>query len=232
LRRAFATCLLVLALVLAGCGGDKGANTRPSAAPPQQSLPGASGQGAGAAGCKQVPAPSPKPEGHENKPQGVLDASKRWKLVVRTNCGAFTIALDLDKAPNTAASLVSLTRSGFFDGTTFHRIVPGFVIQGGDPTGSGEGGPGYSTVDKPPGDARYTRGVVAMAKTETEDPGTAGSQFFVVTGQDAGLPPDYAVAGKVVDGLGVVEKIGKLGDAGTEKPRQPIVIEKVTVKPS
>ena len=101
-----------------------------------------------------------------------------------TNKGAFTIELDRETAPCTSASFVSLANKGFFDGIKFHRIVPGFVIQGGDPTGQGTGGPGYSTVDVPPDDAKYTKGVVAMAKTQAEPAGTAGSQFFVVTAED------------------------------------------------
>ena len=122
------------------------------------------------------------------------------QLVVETNCGSFTIELDQKTAPKTSASLVSLAESGFFDSTTFHRVVPGFVIQGGDPTGTGTGGPGYNTVDVPPADATYTKGVVAMAKTGAEAPGTSGSQFFVVTGADVGLPPEYAIVGKVTEG--------------------------------
>ena len=90
--------------------------------------------------------------------------------------------------PATSASLVSLANAGFYDETIFHRIVPGFVIQGGDPTQTGSGGPGYQTVDVPASDAAYTKGVVAMAKTSTEAPGTSGSQFFVVSGDDVALP--------------------------------------------
>ena len=116
----------------------------------------------------------------------------------------------------------------YFDGTVFHRIVPGFVIQGGDPTGTGGGGPGYKTVDKPPASTRYTHGVVAMAKTQAEAPGTSGSQFFVVTARDAGLPPDYAVLGKVVQGLDVVDRIGKLGDVN-ERPTELVQIEHAAV---
>jgi peptidyl-prolyl cis-trans isomerase B (cyclophilin B) len=149
--------------------------------------------------------------------------------VFDTNCGSFTVTLDQKTAPNTSASLVSLARKGFFDDTFFHRIVPGFVIQGGDPTGTGSGGPGYSTVDKPPASARYTHGVVAMAKTGAEPAGTSGSQFFVVTGGDVGLPPDYAVVGKVTKGLEVVDKIGRLGDPASEQPTRPVVIEDVRV---
>jgi cyclophilin family peptidyl-prolyl cis-trans isomerase len=102
------------------------------------------------------------------------------------------------------------------------------VIQGGDPTQSGAGGPGYSTVDRPPSDAAYVKGVVAMAKTQAEPAGTSGSQFFVVTGDDIGLPPDYAIVGKVTDGLDVVERIGALGDPSTEQPLRPVVVRSVT----
>ncbi|MDQ3721043.1 MAG: peptidylprolyl isomerase [Actinomycetota bacterium] len=153
-------------------------------------------------------------------------------MKLETSCGDFTIGLAPRSAPQASASFVALARKGFFDDTVFHRIVPGFVIQGGDPTAGGMGGPGYSTRDVPPSDARYTKGVVAMAKTAQEPAGTAGSQFYVVSGADAGLPPEYAVLGKVTAGLEVVERIGELGDpdsgqAGT--PSQPVVIEHATV---
>jgi cyclophilin family peptidyl-prolyl cis-trans isomerase len=179
-------------------------------------------------GCATVSAPEPA-ERTAPKPTKRLDPSKTYELTLRTNCGAFTIWLDVKHAPATTASLVSLARRGYFDHTVFHRIVPGFVIQGGDPTASGTGGPGYKTVDKPPASARYTHGVVAMAKTQTEPAGTSGSQFFVVTGKDVGLPADYAVVGKVTKGLGVVDRIGELGDPTTEQPTQTIEIEKATV---
>ena len=148
-----------------------------------------------------------------------------------TTCGSFTIELDQKTAPKTAASLVSLADSGFFDGTTFHRVVPGFVIQGGDPTGTGTGGPGYKTVDVPPSDAAYTKGVVAMAKGQTEAPGTSGSQFFVVTGADVGLPAEYAVVGKVTEGIETVDAIDALG-GGDGPPSKPVVIEHITVQAS
>jgi cyclophilin family peptidyl-prolyl cis-trans isomerase len=207
------TCAVLaatLAVVAAGCGGGGGATTS-------------------ANGCVDVDAPAPRDDGGENAPTAPLDPTKTWTLTFDTSCGTFVVTLDLDSAPHTAASLVSLARDGFFDDTVFHRIVPGFVIQGGDPTQSGSGGPGYSTVDPPQADAAYTKGVVAMAKTEAEPAGTAGSQFFVVTGEDAGLPPDYAVVGTVTEGMDVVERIGALGDPVTEQPLQPVVIDSVTV---
>ena len=183
-------------------------------------------------GCEKVDKPAPKPDGGQKPPDKPLGPDEHPELVFQTNCGSFTVRLDPKLAPKTGASLVKLATNGFYDNTIFHRIVPGFVIQGGDPTGTGTGGPGYSTVDKPPADARYTKGVVAMAKTAAEPPGTSGSQFFVVTPADAGLPPDYAIVGKVVDGLDVVERIGKLGNPATELPTKRVVIEKATVSES
>ena len=103
------------------------------------------------------------------------------------------------------------------------------MIQGGDPLGTGTGGPGYKVVEKPPANLAYTKGVVAMAKSSAEPPGTSGSQFYVVTGADAGLPPEYALVGKVSKGIDVVERIGKLGTP-SEKPKQTVLIEKITIE--
>jgi cyclophilin family peptidyl-prolyl cis-trans isomerase len=138
------------------------------------------------------------------------------------------VTLDPEQAPKTAASLVALANAGYFDETIFHRVVPGFVIQGGDPTQSGAGGPGYSTVDVPTSGSAYTQGVVAMAKSGVEAPGTAGSQFFVVTGADAGLPPEYAIVGEVTEGMDTVLRIDALG-VGDGPPSQPVVVNTVTV---
>jgi peptidyl-prolyl cis-trans isomerase B (cyclophilin B) len=160
----------------------------------------------------------------------LLDPAKTYTVGVRTNLGSFAFALDVKDSPCTTSSFASLVRKRFLDGTRFHRIVPGFVIQGGDPTGTGEGGPGYTVVDVPPSDARYTRGVVAMAKTPAEPPGTSGSQFFIVTGADTGLGPDYALLGQVTSGLAVVERIGQLGDA-QEHPTRKITVLRMTVSP-
>jgi peptidyl-prolyl cis-trans isomerase B (cyclophilin B) len=214
-RRALASAV-ALVLLAAGCG-DEGSDAEPASSAPA------------AAGCRDVDVPAARDGGDATAPTEQLVAAKTYRLVFTTNCGRFTVTLDQEAAPKTAASLVALARDGYFDGTVFHRIVPGFVIQGGDPTQSGTGGPGYSTVDPPPAAARYTKGVVAMAKTASEPPGTAGSQFFVVTAADAGLPPEYAVVGEVTDGLEVVELIGTLGDQA-EQPTQTIVIESVTVE--
>jgi peptidyl-prolyl cis-trans isomerase B (cyclophilin B) len=162
-------------------------------------------------------------------PTNSFDPRKTYDVTMKTNHGSFTIKLATKISPKATASFIRLTRKGYFNGTIFHRIVPGFVIQGGDPTASGLGGPGYTTVDKPPASTRYTHGVVAMAKSPTQAPGTSGSQFFVVTAPDARLPPEYAVLGRVVAGLAVVDRIGRLGDPATEKPTQTVRIEQATV---
>ena len=221
--------LLALAVVLAGCGGktqSAGGDTTASA--PATTTTEAPATTGAAGGCKAVAAPQPKPDGGRKAPKAALDAAKTYTVTIETNCGSFTITLDQKQSPHSTAAFVSLAKSGFFDDTTFHRIVPGFVIQGGDPTGTGTGGPGFSTLDPPRPTARYTRGIVAMAKTGAEPPGTAGSQFFVVTADDAGLPPDYAVIGTVTKGLPVVMRIGALGNA-QEQPTQPVVISRTTV---
>jgi peptidyl-prolyl cis-trans isomerase B (cyclophilin B) len=152
--------------------------------------------------------------------------------VVQTSEGTFAFRLDVADSPHAVASFEYLARKKFFAGTVFHRIVPNFVIQGGEPTGSNDGGPGYSTHDKVPGSTTYLHGTVAMAKTETDPPGTAGSQFFVVTERDAELPPIYAVIGHVTSGLAIVDKIGTFGNAQTELPTKRIVVQSITIKPS
>ncbi len=216
--------LLAFAALVAGCGGDDDDN---EATPPTTTQ--ADGDG-GATGCRNVDQADARPEGTLKAPNALLDADKAYRVVVSTSCGAFTITLDPKASPKTTASFVALAREGFFDGTVFHRIVPGFVIQGGDPTASGSGGPGYQTVDTPAPTTTYTLGTVAMAKGAAEPPGTSGSQFFVVTAQDAGLPADYAVIGTVTAGRDVVSRIGALGDRATEQPTQPVVVDRMRVQ--
>ena len=234
MKQRLVPCILLVAL--AGCGSSTSTSSIPSgggstgtAATPTATTP-TTAQTA-PAGCKTVAKPKAKPDGSLKKPSTKLDASKTYTATVKTNCGTFAFELNVKDAPNASASIAYLAGKKFFDGTIFHRIVPGFVIQGGDPTGSGSGGPGYSTVDKPPSNASYKRGVVAMAKTGSEPSGTAGSQFFVVTGADAGLPPDYAVVGKVTQGLDVVDRIGKLGDQ-SEQPTTTVELESLRISSS
>jgi cyclophilin family peptidyl-prolyl cis-trans isomerase len=206
---------LLLVVLVSACGSHKAATTATTPTTRQN-------------GCIVVSAPKMAPK-KQQKPNVQLPPSKTYDVTIVTNCGSFTIRMDQKQSPNAAASFVTLVQRGFFNETIFHRIVPGFVIQGGDPTGTGTGGPGYSTVDTPPKNASYTHGVVAMAKTATEPAGTAGSQFFIVTVANAGLPPDYAIIGKVIKGLAVVDHIGTLGDA-SQQPTQVVEIRQASVK--
>jgi len=183
---------------------------------------------AGAEGCAQVAEPKPKQVSFQ-KPEQTVKPGEDVSARIETSCGDFTIALDSKRAPKTVNSFVFLSEEGFYDGLPFHRIVPEFVIQGGDPLGNGTGGPGYSVDEKPPANLAYTRGIVAMAKSSAEPPGRSGSQFYVVTGADAGLPPEYALVGKVSEGMDVVERIGKLGTPA-EKPKQTVIIEHAQVE--
>jgi peptidyl-prolyl cis-trans isomerase B (cyclophilin B) len=159
----------------------------------------------------------------------LLDAKRPHTVDVLTNLGDFAFRLDVQDSPCTTSSFAALVRKHFFDGTIFHRIVPGFVIQGGDPTATGRGGPGYTVVDVPPKNSLYTEGVVAMAKSPTEPRGSAGSQFFIVTASNAGLPPDYAILGVVTKGLKVVERIGRLGNRVTERPTRRVAVLRMTL---
>jgi len=205
----------VVAAVLISRGGGSGDSSSTSAE-------------AGANGCKKVEAPEPKQVSFK-QPKQVMKPNEQATAVVKTSCGTFEIALDTKRAPKTANSFAFLAEEGFYDDLTFHRVVPGFVIQGGDPEGTGAGGPGYKVEEKPPANLAYTKGIVAMAKSSAEPPGTSGSQFYVVTAPDAGLPPEYALVGKVSKGSAAVEAIEKLGGP-EEKPKQTVLIEEVTIE--
>jgi cyclophilin family peptidyl-prolyl cis-trans isomerase len=155
-----------------------------------------------------------------------IDADKRYTASVVTSRGTLTIALDPIAAPQTVNNFVFLARYHYFDGIVFHRIIPGFVLQGGDPTGTGRGGPGYRFADELPQPGRYELGSLAMANA---GPDTNGSQFFVISGP-AGvrLPPQYSLFGKVVAGLDVVAAIDGIGtSSGT--PKETVTIESVTI---
>ena len=223
-KRVTAVALLLagsLALASCGGGGSKGSS--------------ASKGGTGATGsgkCATASTPSPRRVRKQAKPTLSLAKARKYDVTLETNCGTFTIALDPRQAPRTGGSFLSLVRKRFYNGLTFHRIVPGFVIQGGDPRGNGTGGPGYTIRERPPADVVYSEGVVAMAKTGAEPAGTSGSQFFVVTSNNAQLPPDYALLGRVTKGLDVVHRIEAVPTGAGEAPTQPIVINRVTVKVS
>ena len=218
-RRQLLGLVVATACCLSACGDDEPAGTTAASS---------------GATCADVEAPAPKDETFKH-PAHVLGQGEKATAQVETSCGAFEIALDTKGSPKTANSFAFLAEQGFYDDTVFHRIAPGFVIQGGDPEGAdprlaGTGGPGYSITEAPPQATTYRRGLVAMAKTEAEPPGTSGSQFFVVIAPaDAGLPPDYAVLGWVTMGLYVVAAFGELGYPKTEQPTRTVTIDRVTI---
>jgi cyclophilin family peptidyl-prolyl cis-trans isomerase len=147
----------------------------------------------------------------KGEPPMVIDTAKRYTATMVTSKGTMTIALDPAAAPRTVNSFVFLARYHYFDGIVFHRVIPGFVLQGGDPTGTGTGGPGYKFADELPASGRYELGSLAMANA---GPDTNGSQFFVISGPDGmRLPPSYSLFGKVVSGLDTVAAIDAVGSS-------------------
>jgi peptidyl-prolyl cis-trans isomerase B (cyclophilin B) len=226
--RHLAVLIASLALLAAGCGSDNSSGKESAATPAATKTPATPDL---SNGCEQADKPAAKDPGDIKKPTEKLDKSKSYVATVSTNCGDFEIALDAKRAPVTGGNFKYLADQKFFDNTTFHRIVKDFVIQGGDPAGTGEGGPGYTVVEAPPKDLTYDKGVVAMAKTQTDPSGASGSQFFVVTGAGAAqLTPDYALLGKVTSGMDAVDKInGIQADANTGQPAFTVVIKSITV---
>jgi peptidylprolyl isomerase len=167
------------------------------------------------------------------KPADVLVKGASYTAVVQTSCGEFRMRLLPQSAPQAVASFVFLSRKHFFDGLTFHRIVPGFVIQGGDPEGTGAGGPGYSFANEI--DKKLSMdhpGVLAMA--HSSQPDSNGSQWFVTIGDDHDLDGQYTIFGEVIKGLSVVDAIGKVPVAGqnNDTPQLQVYIEKVTIEES
>ena len=176
--------------------------------------------------CPQPDGSSPKRQRFDGEPPMCIDPAKRYTAEMVTSKGTLRIALDPVAAPRTVNSFVVLARYHYFEGIVFHRIIPGFVLQGGDPTGTGTGGPGYKFADELPAPGRYELGSLAMANA---GPNTNGSQFFVISGPDGmRLPPNYSLFGKVVAGLDVVAAIDAVGTSGG-KPTETVTIESVTI---
>ncbi len=162
----------------------------------------------------------------DSVPPMIIDKNKSYTATMETSKGTMEIVLDALNAPLTVNNFVYLARFHYYDGIVFHRVIPGFVLQGGDPTGTGAGGPGYRFEDELPKPGRYELGSLAMANA---GPNTNGSQFFVISGPDGvRLPPLYALFGKVVKGLDVVEAINNIGTP-SGRPREDVVINSVTI---
>ena len=170
---------------------------------------------------------APKQQQFAEYPEMGIDPAKRYTATMDTSMGTMVIALDPIKAPKTVNSFVFLALNHYFDGVIFHRIINGFVCQGGDPTGTGRGGPGYRFEDELPKAGEYKIGSFAMANA---GPNTNGSQFFIISGPDGcRLPPAYALFGQVVKGLEVVEAMQSVPTAAGDRPKTDVVINSVTI---
>ena len=213
-------------------GGEEPTRARSAPSPTASPSPDATAGPGAKCGYKSATGPV-GPRGPLPPPEFLIDVRKTMHAVVSTSMGAFTIELLPKEAPCAVNSFVYLAGRKFFDGLTFHRIVKDFVIQGGDPQGTGQGGPGYSFNDELDNDLKYEVGTVAMANS---GPNTNGSQFFVVAGnQGTTLPKSYTIFGRVVEGLDVVKEINAVPTKGgsgpdAESPRREVVIERIRIE--
>ena len=161
-------------------------------------------------------------------PDLTIDLDRSYQATLRTNHGDIVIDFDAAQSPLAVNNFVFLANEGFYDGVIFHRVIPGFVAQGGDPTGTGRGGPGYKFRDELDGSGSYSRGTVAMANA---GPNTNGSQFFICL-DDVGLPHSYTIFGEVGSGMGAVDSIAKVPTGTGDKPTSDCVIESVEISES
>jgi peptidylprolyl isomerase len=179
--------------------------------------------------CPEPDGSSPKLQRFDGPPPMCIDPDKRYTAAMATSKGDMVIALDPIAAPKTVNNFVFLARYHYYEGIVFHRVIPGFVLQGGDPTGTGRGGPGYQFEDELPKPGRYELGSLAMANA---GPNTNGSQFFVISGPSGvRLPPQYSLFGKVIDGLDVVATVDALGTQSGQ-PKELVTINSVTITES
>jgi cyclophilin family peptidyl-prolyl cis-trans isomerase len=163
-----------------------------------------------------------------SQPELTVDLAKTYKASISTNHGPIEVDLYTAAAPQTVNNFVFLAREGFYDGVIFHRVIPGFVAQGGDPTGTGTGGPGYRFRDELEGDGRYTRGRLAMANA---GPNTNGSQFFICL-DNVRLPHSYTIFGEVTAGMEAVDSIAAVPTDRGDRPTVDCVIDTITISES
>lgn len=188
-----------------------------------------SGEAAAVADCPPIEGAEEQTQEFDAAPPDCLDPDATYEAIVTTNKGELTIELDPSSAPVAANNFVFLARNRYYDDTECHRIIPDFVVQCGDPDGTGQGGPGYTIVDEPPADGSYQLGSIAMAKTQAPD--SAGSQFFIITGsQGEALPPEYALFGQVTEGFDTtVAAMAAAGTPGEGVPSEPIEIQSIRI---
>lgn len=180
--------------------------------------------------CPQPDGSSPRTTKFSGEPPMCIDPAKTYTATMATSLGRLEISLDAERAPKTVNNFVFLARYHYYDGLSFHRIIDGFVCQGGCPEGSGRGGPGYRFADELPAPGEYEIGSLAMANA---GPDTNGSQFFLISGPSgANLPPQYALFGKVTEGLDIVERMQKVATGPGDRPREDVLIDSVTITES
>lgn len=161
-------------------------------------------------------------------PDLTIDPAKSYVATLDTNHGEIVVELDHARSPLTVNNFVFLANDGFYDGVIFHRVIENFMIQGGDPTGTGSGGPGYRFRDEIEGEGSYSRGTVAMANA---GPNTNGSQFFICH-SDVGLPHSYTIFGQVTSGMSAVDSIATSSTDRSDRPHDDVVIQSVTISES
>jgi cyclophilin family peptidyl-prolyl cis-trans isomerase len=161
---------------------------------------------------------------YASPPAMALQPGKKYNASIETSAGTMTAELFAEETPKTVNNFVFLARDGFYDGVIFHRVIRGFMIQGGDPTGTGRGGPGYQFADEPVS-RPYKRGTLAMANAGKN---TNGSQFFVMHA-DYGLPPNYTIFGRLTGGEDVLDKIATAQTGAQDRPANPVSITRVTI---
>lgn len=210
MRRLLATTAIVgiaVAPVLAGCGSSDSSTST--------------------AAADTSAAASGTTKSWSSPPEMTINENATYTATMKTSEGTITIKLDPKQAPTTVNNFVFLSKQGFYNGGTFHRVIPGFMIQGGDPTGTGSGGPGYQFADELPQAGQYKIGSVAMANA---GPNTNGSQFFIVTGANGvSLPPQYSLFGQVTSGQSVADAISNVPRDASDKPNTPVTINSVTI---
>ncbi|HET9728170.1 MAG TPA: peptidylprolyl isomerase [Acidimicrobiia bacterium] len=225
------------ALIITAVTGGSSKKTSPTTTTPTSVAPTTTTTLPLPAGCVATVPPKGAPQKFANAPAMSIDPSKTYTATISTSCGDFKVALDAKNAPKGVNNFVFLARKKFYDGLSWHRVVKGFVIQGGDPKGDGTGDPGYKVVTETP-TAGYKQGMLAYAKGGQEANGTAGSQFFVVTGtntpslqQKTNGTYQYGAFGHVISGLANVLKLESLG-VSDGPPGHPIYIFKITISES
>jgi cyclophilin family peptidyl-prolyl cis-trans isomerase len=237
-RRTIIGAVVILAIValIAGVTGvfNGGSSKNVATTGSSTTTPAAKGVAIGGdTPCPKADGSSPRTTAFSKPPPMCIDPNKTYTATMQTSQGGpITIALDPKQAPKTVNNFVVLARYHFYDGLTFHRIVPDFVIQGGDPQGNGSGGPGYKFADELPKAGQYKLGSLAMANSGAD---TNGSQFFIITGQQGvQLPPMYSLFGQVTAGMDVVNKIAALAvpNAPNGEPSQKVTMDSVTIQES